>query len=153
MIHLNSLMLLIVVGVIVAELVMYLRRRVRQAQTGTAQAGTTGGPTLPPGTPPRPGRSVAVVLMAVYSAFFFWLSFLIAALADEYCSSQRCHATVGWAGLMLLVTLVLISVTAIAGVLPRRTAGQRIRALVLGYAGPMLALVAYFVAISGQVPL
>jgi len=91
--------------------------------------------------------------MAVYIAVFLWLSLPIAALTDEYCSSQRCHATIGWAGLMLLVTLVLISVTAIAGILPRRTAGQRIRALVLGFAGPMLALVAFFVAISGQVPL
>jgi hypothetical protein len=77
---------------------------------------------------------------------------LFAALVSDACSSpsagSQCDTTIGVAWLVLILTQALIFSIAIAGTASAKSYGQLARALVLGLAGPFLALFAFFAAVS-----
>ena len=78
---------------------------------------------------------------------------LFAALVSDACSSasragSQCTTTIGLAWLVLILTQALIFSIAVAGTASARSYGQLARGLILGLAGPFLALVAFFVAVS-----
>ena len=78
---------------------------------------------------------------------------LFAALVSDACSSpsragSQCDTTIGVAWLVLILTQALIFSIAIAGTASARSYGQLARGLILGLAGPFLALAAFFAAVS-----
>lgn len=78
---------------------------------------------------------------------------LFAALVSDACSSSsraasQCDTTIGLAWLVLILTQALIFIIAIVGTATARSYGQLVRGLILGLAGPFLALAAFFVAVS-----
>jgi hypothetical protein len=78
---------------------------------------------------------------------------LFAVLVSDACSSpsragSQCDTTIGLAWLVLILTQALIFIIAIAGTASARSYGQLARGLILGLAGPFLALVAFFAAVS-----
>jgi hypothetical protein len=78
---------------------------------------------------------------------------LFAVLVSDACSSpsragSQCDTTIGLAWLVLILTQALIFSIAIAGTASARSYGQLARGLILGLAGPFLALAAFFAAVS-----
>jgi len=156
-IHFNVLVVLIVgavgaAGAGVGGVAAANRPRGISQVPGTVPAGPAGGPGLPRGMRRWWQRSmVPVVLLAVYLAGN-GLFGIFAGMATGACepspAGDRCSAVIGEAWAVLLLTGVLIVLIAVAGSLPGRPAGQRIISFALGFAGPVLAWVAFGGAIS-----
>jgi hypothetical protein len=140
----NIVLFLLVVAVGGAEPV--IRRR------GGAPAGAAGaaGPAAPAVKPAVRITSLVGIcavggITGIYSLF--------AALVSDACSSpsragSQCDTTIGLAWLVLILTQALIFIIAIAGTASARSYGQLARGLILGLAGPFLALFAFFAAVS-----
>lgn len=142
----NVVLFLLVVAAGGAEPV--IRRR------GGAPAGAAGaraaGPAAPAVKPAVRITSLAGIcavggITGIYSLF--------TALVSDACSSlsragSHCDTTIGLAWLVLILTQALIFSIAIAGTASARSYGQLARGLILGLAGPFLALAAFFAAVS-----
>lgn len=142
----NVVLFLLVVAAGGAEPV--IRRR------GGAPAGAAGaraaGPAAPAVKPAVRIISLAGIcavggITGIYSLF--------TALVSDACSSlsragSHCDTTIGLAWLVLILTQALIFSIAIAGTASARSYGQLARGLILGLAGPFLALAAFFAAVS-----
>jgi hypothetical protein len=132
-VRLNVLLLLTVAGIAAAELIA--RRR--------------GGPLPVPGVPAgwSRARTVSVAIIIIIGGVTGVFS-LFAGLASDPCSTSRCEAPIFRAWLVLLPTQVLIFATALLGAVFIRSSGQKLaRAIILGVAGPFLALAAFSYAI------
>jgi len=142
----NIVLFLLVVAVGGAEPVI---RRRGGAPDGAAGA-RAAGPAAPAVKPAVRITSLAGIcavggITGIYSLF--------AALVSDACSSpsragSQCDTTIGVAWLVLILTQALIFSIAIAGTASARSYGQLARGLILGLAGPFLALAAFFAAVS-----
>jgi hypothetical protein len=142
----NVVLFLLVVAVGGAEAVI---RRRGGAPAGAARA-RAAGPAAPAVRPAVRITSLVGIcavggITGIYSLF--------TALVSDACSSpsragSQCDTTIGLAWLVLILTQALIFSIAIAGTASARSYGQLARGLILGLAGPFLALAAFFAAVS-----
>lgn len=142
----NVVLFLLVVAAGGAEPVI---RRRGGAPAGAGRA-RTAGPAAPAVKPAV--RIISLVgicavggITGIYSLF--------TALVSDACSAasqagSQCDTTIGLAWLVLILTQALIFSIAIAGTASARSYGQLARGLILGFAGPFLALAAFFAAVS-----
>lgn len=142
----NVVLVLLVVAVGGAEPVIR-RRGGAPAGAGRARAAGPAAPAVKPAV-----RIISLVgicavggITGIYSLF--------TALVSDACSSpsragSQCDTTIGLAWLVLILTQALIFSIAIAGTASARSYGQLARGVILGLAGPFLALVAFFAAVS-----
>ncbi len=142
----NVVLFLLVVAAGGAEPVI---RRRGGAPAGAGRA-RTAGPAAPAVKPAV--RIISLVgicavggITGIYSLF--------TALVSDACSAasqagSQCDTTIGLAWLVLILTQALIFSIAIAGTASARSYGQLARGVILGLAGPFLALVAFFAAVS-----
>jgi hypothetical protein len=136
---LKNVLLLLVVAVGGAEPVLPRR--------GGAPDGAAGARAVKPAVRITSLAGICAVggITGIYSLF--------AALVSDACSSpsragSQCDTTIGVAWLVLILTQALIFSIAIAGTASARSYGQLARGLILGLAGPFLALAAFFAAVS-----
>jgi hypothetical protein len=139
----NVVLFLLVVAVGGAEPV--IRRR------GGAPAGARAAGPAAPAVKPAVRITSLVGICAVGGITGIYS--LFAALVSDACSSpsragSQCDTTIGLAWLVLILTQALIFIIAIAGTASARSYGQLARGLILGLAGPFLALLAFFAAVS-----
>lgn len=142
----NVVLFLLVVAVGGAEPVI---RRRGGAPAGAARA-RAAGPAAPAVKPAVRITSLVGIcavggITGIYSLF--------AALVSDACSAppragSQCATTIGLAWLVLILTQALIFSIAVAGTASARSYGQLARGLILGLAGPFLALAAFFAAVS-----
>lgn len=135
----NVVVFLIVAAVAVAELAVRIaaRLRPRSAPLGPpAPAGPGRGSIT------RAARNWAVVGIAGTGAVMGFVS-LLGGMAAGGCSTNRCSTAIGAGWLVLVVTQVLIFLTALIGAASARHPGQLARAAALGIAGPVLAFAAF----------
>lgn len=142
----NVVLFLLVVAAGGAEPVIR-RRGGAPAGTGRARAAGPAAPAVKPAV-----RIISLVgicavggITGIYSLF--------TALVSDACSAasqagSQCDTTIGLAWLVLILTQALIFSIAIAGTASARSYGQLARGVILGLAGPFLALVAFFAAVS-----
>ena len=142
----NIVLFLLVVAVGGAEPV--IRRR------GGAPAGAAGARAAGPAAPAvRPAVRITSLVGICAVGGITGIYSLFAALVSDACSSpsragSQCDTTIGLAWLVLILTQALIFAIAIAGTASARSYGQLARGLILGLAGPFLALFAFFAAVS-----
>jgi hypothetical protein len=142
----NVVLFLLVVAVGGAEPV--IRRR------GGAPAGTAGARAAGPAAPAvKPAARITSLVGICAVGGITGIYSLFAALVSDACSSpsragSQCDTTIGLAWLVLILTQALIFIIAIAGTASARSYGQLARGLILGLAGPFLALFAFFAAVS-----
>lgn len=134
----NVALILIVAGIAIGEL----------AARGTARRRAR----LRPGTPPAPisprwlvPASVAVITLAGMAMGFISL---FAIMVDDACYASRCDTIVGTGWLVLMATQALTFPTALLGAATARHGGQLARAVLLGAAGPFIALFAFGAAVA-----
>jgi hypothetical protein len=137
----NVVLFLIVVAVGGAEPV------IRRRGGASAQAAGPAAPAVKPAA--RITSLVGICAVGGITGIFS----LFAALASDACSSpsragSQCDTTIGLAWLVLILTQALIFIIAIVGTASARSYGQLVRGLILGLAGPFLALAAFFAAVS-----
>ncbi len=142
----NVVLFLLVVAAGGAEPVIR-RRGGAPAGAGRARAAGPAAPAVKPAV-----RIISLVgicavggITGIYSLF--------TALVSDACSAasqagSQCDTTIGLAWLVLILTQALIFSIAIAGTASARSYGQLARGVILGLAGPFLALVAFFAAVS-----
>jgi hypothetical protein len=142
----NVVLLLLVVAAGGTEPVIR-RRGGAPAGAGRARAAGPAAPAVKPAV-----RIISLVgicavggITGIYSLF--------TALVSDACSAasqtgSQCDTTIGLAWLVLILTQALIFSIAIAGTASARSYGQLARGVILGLAGPFLALAAFFVAVS-----
>jgi hypothetical protein len=142
----NVVLFLLVVAVGGAEPVI---RRRGGAPAGAARARAAGSaaPAVKPAV--RITSLVGICAVGGITGIFS----LFTALVSDACSSpsragSQCDTTIGLAWLVLILTQALIFSIAIAGTASARSYGQLARGLILGLAGPFLALAAFFAAVS-----
>jgi hypothetical protein len=70
------------------------------------------------------------------------------ACSSSFREASQCDTTIGLAWLILILTQALIFIIAIVGTATARSYGQLVRGLILGLAGPFLALAVFFAAVS-----
>jgi hypothetical protein len=142
----NVVLVLLVVAVGGAERVV--RRR------GGAPAGAAGARAAGPAAPAvKPAVRITSLVGICAVGGITGIYSLFAALVSDACSSlpragSHCDTTIGLAWLVLILTQALIFIIAIAGTGSARSYGQLARGLILGLAGPFLALAAFFAAVS-----
>jgi len=142
----NVVLFVLVVAVGGAEPVI---RRRGGAPAGAARA-RAAGPAAPAVKPAVRITSLVGIcavggITGIYSLF--------TALVSDACSAasragSQCDTTIGLAWLVLILTQALIFSIAIAGTASAKSYGQLARGLILGLAGPFLALAAFFAAVS-----
>jgi hypothetical protein len=142
----NVVLFVLVVAVGGAEPVIR-RRRGAPADAARAWAAGPAAPAVKPAVKITSLVGICAVggITGIYSLF--------AALVSDACSSpsragSQCDTTIGLAWLVLILTQALIFIIAIVGTASARAYGQLARSLILGLAGPFLALVAFFAAVS-----
>jgi hypothetical protein len=142
----NVVLFLLVVAAGGAEPVIR-RRGGARAGAARARAGRPAAPAVKPAVriPSLAGICAVGGITGIYSLF--------TALVSDACSSlsragSHCDTTIGLAWLILILTQALIFSIAIAGTASARSYGQLARGLILGLAGPFLALAAFFAAVS-----
>jgi hypothetical protein len=142
----NVVLFLLVVAAGGAELV--IRRR------GGAPAGPAGARAAGPAARAvKPAVRITSLIGICAVGGITGIYSLFAALVSDACSSasragSQCDTTIGLAWLVLILTQALIFIIAIAGTASARSYGQLARGLILGVAGPFLALVAFFAAVT-----
>lgn len=142
----NVVLFLLVVAAGGAEPVIR-RRGGARAGAARARAGRPAAPAVKPAVRITSLAGICAVggITGIYSLF--------TALVSDACSSlsragSHCDTTIGLAWLVLILTQALIFSIAIAGTASARSYGQLARGLILGLAGPFLALAAFFAAVS-----
>jgi len=142
----NVVLFLLVVAVGGAEPV--IRRR------GGASAGAAGARAAgPAASAVKPAARISSLVGICAVGGITGIYSLFAALVSDACSSlsragSQCDTTIGLAWLVLILTQAVIFILAIVGAASARSYGQLVRGLILGLAGPFLALAAFFVAVS-----
>ena len=140
----NVLLFLLVIAADGAELVI----RRRSAGQGGGATDRAAGPAAPAVKPAA--KIVSVVAVCAVGGVMGMFSLLAALVADS-CSSNQCYNTLNLAWPALILTQALIVVSAIAGTASARTNGQLARGVLLGIAGPFLALAAFAATLSAYV--
>jgi len=142
----NVVLFVLVVAVGGAEPVI---RRRGGAPAGAARA-WAAGPAAPAVKPAVRITSLVGIcavggITGIYSLFTALVSYACSATSR---AGSQCDTTIGLAWLVLILTQALIFSIAIAGTASARSYGQLARGVILGLAGPFLALVAFFAAVS-----
>ena len=119
---------------------------------GGAPAGAAGA-TGPAASAVKPAARITSLVGICAVGGITEIYSLFTALVSDACSSlsragSQCDTTIGLAWLVLILTQAVIFIIAIVGTASARSYGQLIRGLILGLAGPFLALAAFFVAVS-----
>ena len=96
------------------------------------------------------GAAITGLLVIVVCGAVMGLMSLPAETASHACASSHCDHVVGSGWLALMVTLLLASGTAVAGIVFARKPAQLVRAVMLGTVGPLLGFTAFAIAV-GQV--
>ncbi len=133
----NIVLLLIVAAIAIAELAAKAVARLRTPPVGQPAPAGSGTEGIH-----RAARSASMFAIIGIGAIVGFLS-LLGGMATGGCSTNRCNTTVGIAWGALMLTQILIFLTALTGAARARYPGQLARATILGIIGPVLALLAF----------
>lgn len=134
----NVVVFLIVAAVAIAELAVRIAARLRpRPAPPVAPPADQGRGSITSAA--RNGAAVGIVGTGVIMGFLS----LLGGMAGDGCSTSSCDTAIGAGWLVLMVTQVLIFLTALIGATSARHPGQLARAAALGIVGPVVAFAAF----------